>query len=76
MNDLWQYSITTNQWGWMGGSSYINGAGEYGVKGIPSNFTVPGRRTHAVSWTDLDGNFWMFGGVFGSNCKDKFLLIY
>ena len=60
----------TSEWTWMGGSSIIteqsNGEpgqpGVYGKQGQPSAANIPGGRLGAVSWTDKDGNFWLFGG--------------
>lgn len=74
LNDLWEYSPSTNQWTWRGGSGDISsvcpvvGAGEcglpgvYGTEGVPSPANVPGGRECSVSWTDKQGNFWLFGG--------------
>jgi hypothetical protein len=30
--------------------------------GSPAASNVPGARDSAVSWTDKNGNFWLFGG--------------
>jgi N-acetylneuraminic acid mutarotase len=62
LNDLWKYNPTTNQWTWMGGDSFSNQPGVYGVKGLPSASNKPGGRIDAVGWTDASGNLWMFGG--------------
>jgi gliding motility-associated-like protein len=61
LNDLWRYNPSNNQWTWMGGDKGINTPGRYGILGIPL-FQSPGARENAVSWTDNQGNFWMFGG--------------
>ena len=37
-------------------------AGVYGIKGVPDAANVPGARLDSISWTDGDGNFWLFGG--------------
>jgi N-acetylneuraminic acid mutarotase len=60
----------TSAWGWVNGSSVFtdNSSGEvgqpgvYGTLGQPASTNVPGGRLGAVSWTDKDGNFWLFGG--------------
>jgi N-acetylneuraminic acid mutarotase len=70
LNDLWEFNPSTQQWTWMGGSSRLpfpsNGSqglpGVYGTLGIPASTNIPGGRTNAVSWTDKNGNFWLFGG--------------
>lgn len=69
LNDFWKYSPSAGTWTWIGGSadSYISSShdgasGSYGVQGTPSVANMPGSREQATSWTDLDGNFWLFGG--------------
>jgi N-acetylneuraminic acid mutarotase len=73
LNDLWEFSSSTNQWTWMGGSSAVTctqanyavqcgEAGVYGAQGTAATANVPGSREYAVSWTDGSGNFWLFGG--------------
>lgn len=65
LNDLWRYDIATNQWTWMGGESYPNTSGNYGIKFVAANTNQPGARFSASAWQDKDNNFWLFGG-FGS----------
>lgn len=60
LNDLWEY--TNGQWIWMSGSSQVKQAGAYGTQGIASPTNVPGARAWAMSWSDQQGNFWLFGG--------------
>jgi N-acetylneuraminic acid mutarotase len=62
-NDLWEYSPSTNEWTWIGGSSTVGTrSGVYGTLGVPAPGSVPGGRAGAESWTDGRGNFWLFGG--------------
>ena len=64
LNDLWRYNAFTNEWTWFGGSSTAAGASAvYGVKGQPAPGNIPGGREGSSSWTDADGNFWLFGGT-------------
>ena len=68
-NDLWKFDPAIEEWTWMGGAtsfSLIGGeSGSYGTLGTPGGY--PGGRYSAASWTDSDGNFWLFGGFgFGS----------
>ena len=55
-----------NEWTWMGGSNTIGSnagiPGIYGTLGAPAPGNNPGSRLYAVSWTDNNGNFWLFGG--------------
>jgi hypothetical protein len=65
LNDLWEFSPTTKQWTWIGGSNTGNAKGEYGTLGTASASNVPGARGSqgvAVTWTDSSGTFWLFGG--------------
>jgi hypothetical protein len=65
LNDLWEFSPTTNEWTWVGGSNTGEAKGIYGTLGTPSATNVPGARGSqgvAVTWTDSSGAFWIFGG--------------
>lgn len=59
LNDLWKY-VPGSGWTWEGGANTISALGSYGAAGAATN--VPGARYDSVSWTDLSGNFWLFGG--------------
>jgi N-acetylneuraminic acid mutarotase len=72
LNDLWQYSPSTNEWAWMGGSNRVDSVGVPGTLGTPAAGNVPGSRFGAVGWTDARGNLWLFGGNFGSVGSDLF----
>jgi N-acetylneuraminic acid mutarotase len=65
-NDLWEYSPTTLQWTWVGGTPTSNAAGVYGQLGQAAAGNVPGARAGATSWVDSAGNFWLFGGAFNN----------
>jgi N-acetylneuraminic acid mutarotase len=65
LNDLWKYSA--GEWTWMNGSDTSSAEdlfqpGVYGTQGIASPDNVPGQRTAGVTWTDANGNLWLFGG--------------
>ena len=62
LNDLWMYSPATGEWTWVSGNDKANEKGKYGTLLQPSDSNFPGARTLATSWTDLNGNFWLFGG--------------
>lgn len=62
LNDLWKRDALSGEWTWMGGSNTINTVGKYGIPGVSAGDVWPGARSGAVSWTGLDGRFWMFGG--------------
>ena len=70
INDLWKFDPSTHLWTWMGGSNTgttqrDNGVGQsgvYGTLGTPAAGNMPGGRQGGLSWTDNNGNFWLFGG--------------
>jgi N-acetylneuraminic acid mutarotase len=61
-NDLWKYDRATGNWAWMKGADTANQSGTYGTLGTPAAANTPGAREDAVSWTDLSGSLWLFGG--------------
>jgi len=67
LNDLWEFTPSTNMWTWRGGSNsvYTRGGapGVYGIQGTPAPGNIPGAREYASSWVDDGGNFWLFGGL-------------
>ena len=62
-------STSAGEWAWMGGSSTVPNSnsggypGLYGTLGSSSASNLPGSRTDATTWTDANGNLWLFGGV-------------
>lgn len=59
--------ITTNSlWTWMKGDTITNNNGLYGTQGIVAAANKSGSRGASISWTDLSGNLWLFGGTTGS----------
>ena len=62
LNDLWRFDSSTREWTWVAGSSSGNQGGVYGIKGVADALNTPGARSEAVSWVDLQGDLWLFGG--------------
>jgi N-acetylneuraminic acid mutarotase len=62
LNDLWEFNPSTKQWTWVSGSNTVLGKAVYGTLGVTAAANVPGARQWAMSWTDRNGNFWLFGG--------------
>jgi type IX secretion system substrate protein/galactose oxidase-like protein/Kelch motif protein len=62
--DFWKYDPLINEWTWMKGSGLSHDPGNYGTQGIssPTN-NPPGRCAGSATWTDNQGNLWMFGGL-------------
>ncbi|MCA6364214.1 MAG: gliding motility-associated C-terminal domain-containing protein [Bacteroidetes bacterium] len=49
-------------WTWISGDTLSASPGDFGVQGVPSPTNVPPALYEAAEWTDLNGNFWIFGG--------------
>jgi PKD repeat protein len=63
-NDVWKYTIATNEWTWMKGPSVVDDMGNYGSLCIEDSLSNPSAHLENRScWTDSCGNFWTFGGV-------------
>ena len=78
LNDLWKFDPSTNEWGWMSGSSTVGSNcpvlgnspvpncgrnGTYGTLRTPAAGNTPGGRYQAANWVDSSGNFWLYGGL-------------
>jgi N-acetylneuraminic acid mutarotase len=78
LNDFWVFDTTLNsnkgEWAWMGGSSsmptvcgdqsdYCGSAGDYGAEYAFAAANIPSSRLAAITWTDENGKFWLFGGL-------------
>ncbi len=49
-------------WAQMHGSAGTGALGWYGTKGVPDPLNTPSGKYQGAYWTDLQGNFWLFGG--------------
>src|SRR5438552_608074 len=74
-NTLWRYNPTTNNWAWMNGDSATSYTHSYGTKCIAAGTNAPpGRWEGRVAWTDVNGNFWTFGGsLYNLNHNDLWM---
>jgi gliding motility-associated-like protein len=60
----WQHSFAqSGVWTWMNGTNIGDDLGNYGTINVSAITNIPPARYQAAYWTDLDGNFWMFGGL-------------
>ena len=73
LNDLWKYTLTTNEWQWVKGDNTSDVASVYGTQGTSAAANKPGARYHSVSWTDGSGNLWLFGGTFNDQVNEEIL---
>ncbi len=51
-----------DEWTWIGGSKSGDQTITYGTLGTPSSTANPGSREGSLTWTDVQGNLWLFGG--------------
>ena len=57
-------SAQQGEWTWMHGDSTGGSLGHYGVQGVSDPLNEPPSADEIVSWVDLQGNLWLFGGEF------------
>lgn len=69
LNDLWVFDSSTQEWTWMAGTNLASQAGVYGALQQAAAANTPGGRADAVTWTDKEGNLWLFGG-YGLDLSD------
>ena len=62
MNDVWKYTVSTNNWTWVNGSNAGGPSGVYGTQGTAAAGNHPGGRMEIIPWVDAFGKFWTFGG--------------
>lgn len=62
LNDLWVYDVQSGNWTWMSGSDAPSASSVYGILGLESALSMPGMHAGSTSWTDSQGNLWLFGG--------------
>ena len=61
--DLWKFNPLINEWLWVKGTGIPNQPAVYGVQGVPSINNNPGGRGFGtLTWTDANGDLWLFGG--------------
>lgn len=61
--DLWKFDPITLEWTWVKGTGSPNTPTVYGVQGIPNINNTPGSRGFSgCTWTDLNGDLWLYGG--------------
>jgi hypothetical protein len=66
LNDLWEYSVSTNMWTWKGGSILANTNGTFSATpGVADVNNVPSARGFSTV-QNISGNVWLFGG-FGND---------
>jgi hypothetical protein len=62
LNDVWEFTPSTRQWTWMGGSSVEGQSPAFGTQGVPAPGNIPGSVYNSRTWTATNGDFWVLGG--------------
>ncbi len=55
-------TLAEDEWTWVGGAAPSSPEGIYGSLRTPASSNHPGARSSAMTWTDSNGNLWLFGG--------------
>jgi hypothetical protein len=55
------------EWVWIHGSNTVNDPGFFGVQGVSDPANYPPGLYEPCEWTDLNGNFWLYGGMYSTN---------
>ncbi len=64
LNDLWKYTISSNEWTWMKGPNTANDPGFFGTQGVSNIANLPpSRKETSCAWTDNAGDLWLYGGA-------------
>lgn len=53
------------EWVWLHGLNGPGSGGNFGIQGVSSPGNMPPATYESCEWTDLSGNFWLFGGLTG-----------
>lgn len=65
-DNVWEFGPSANEWTWIGGSPSSDNpgpvGGTYGTQGTPAASNSPGTLSGPATWTDNQGNLWLFGG--------------
>ena len=62
-SDFWEFSTSTKEWTWMAGGNTTGATPIYGTQGVAAASNTPGGRSGSVTWTDKNGNLWLYGGA-------------
>lgn len=72
-NEMWKYCESEGKWTNISNAEGHTGRSYVGEFGKESKLNLPGARKLAATWTDLNGNLWMFGGEGLDNQKINIL---
>lgn len=62
-NDFWEFDKSTKMWTWLNGAQYNETPYSfYSAIGVSSAQNYPRSRAKSQSWSDSEGNLWLFSG--------------
>lgn len=61
-SDLWKMDKASGNWSLISGPLTEMELPRHGTRNVPSAANTPGARVGSASWTDAQGNLWLFGG--------------
>jgi|GEM_PF-2069536 len=67
---LLSHASFSQQWNWVSGDSTLYAEGNYTSYWSNEELATPGSRDGSATWTDDEGNLWLFGG-FGSDINNE-----
>lgn len=69
LDDMWK--LDNGQWMWAGGHRQVDQSPVFGTLGVAASTNSPGAVFAPATWTDAQGNFWLFSGDIGHNALWK-----
>lgn len=70
LNTIWKYTLTTNEWTWIQGTTVEKDLGNNNGKcNASTTNNPPGRSFNKANWIDNCGNLWTFGGAYGNGSR-------
>ncbi|MEO5675401.1 MAG: kelch repeat-containing protein [Chitinophagales bacterium] len=64
------------EWTWMKGSNSAGSFGNFGTLGVSASSNTPPALYSPFSWTDLNGIFWLYGGLRYSYGNDAYAALW
>jgi N-acetylneuraminic acid mutarotase len=59
-------------WTWMHGDTLTNQTGNFGIQGVADSSNRPPALYAPITWTDTQGNFWLYGGMLYAGGADVY----
>ena len=63
LDDMWLFDTGLTNWSKVIGTEKTNQKPSHGIKNQAGSGASPGSRSGSATWTDREGNLWLFGGV-------------